>query len=81
MTALRTSGNTSFAANLLGPAVYYVVTVMLYHLYEPVSRAGSLDTALFGFGALTIGVLRASSREPVTIRTSCWSGPWRRSLR
>ncbi len=57
ITALRTSGDTRFAANLLGAAVYYVVTVMLYHLYKPVSRTGSLVTALFSFGALTIGVL------------------------
>lgn len=56
ITALRTSGDTSVAANLLGAAVYYVVTVMLYHLYRPVSRTGSLMTALFSFGALTIGV-------------------------
>jgi hypothetical protein len=57
IAALRTSGDTRFAANLLGAAVYYVVTVMLYHLYKPVSRTGSLVTALFSFGALTIGVL------------------------
>ena len=56
ITALRTSGDTSVAANLLGAAVYYVVTVMLYLLYRPVSRTGSLITALFSFGALTIGV-------------------------
>jgi hypothetical protein len=57
ITALRTSGDTSVVANLLGAAVYYVVTVMLYRLYQPVSRTGSLVTALFSFGALTIGVL------------------------
>ena len=57
ITALRTSGDTRFAANLLGAAVYYVVTVMLYHLFKPVSRTGSLVTALVSFGALTIGVL------------------------
>ena len=57
ITALRTSGDTRFAANLLGAAVYYVVTVMLYHLYKPVSRIGSLVTALFSFAALTMGVL------------------------
>jgi hypothetical protein len=57
IAALRTSGDTRFAANLLGAAVYYVVTVMLYHLYKPVSRMGSLVTALFSFAALTIGVL------------------------
>jgi hypothetical protein len=34
-----------------------VVTVMLYHLYKPVRRTGSLVTALFSFAALTIGVL------------------------
>ena len=57
ITALRTSADTRFVANILGAAVYYVVTVMLYHLYKPVSRTGSLVTALFSFGALTIGVL------------------------
>ena len=57
ITALRTSGDTRFAANLLAAAVYYVVTLMLYHLYKPVSRTGSLVTALFSFVALTIGVL------------------------
>jgi hypothetical protein len=34
-----------------------VVTVMLYQIYQPVSRLGSLVTALFSFAALTIGVL------------------------
>lgn len=57
ITALRTSGDTRFAANLLAAAVYYVVTVMLYQLFKPVSRTGSLVTALFSFTALTIGVL------------------------
>jgi hypothetical protein len=57
ITALRTSGDTRFAANLLAAAVYYVVTAMLYQLYKPVSRTGSLVTALFSFAALTIGVL------------------------
>jgi hypothetical protein len=57
IAALNTSGDTRFAANLLAAAVYYVVTVMLYHLYRPVSRTGSLGTALFSFAALTIGVL------------------------
>ncbi len=57
ITALRTSGDTRLAANILGAAVYYVVTVMLYHLYKPVSRTGSLVTAVFSFGALSIGVL------------------------
>ncbi len=57
IAALLTSGATRVTANLLGAAVYYVVTLMLYRLYEPVSRAGSLVTALFSFGALTIGVL------------------------
>jgi hypothetical protein len=57
ITALSTSGDTRFAANLLAAAVYYVVTVMLYHLYKPVSRTGSLVTALFSIAALTIGVL------------------------
>jgi len=57
IAALRTSGDTRLAANLLAAAVYYVVTVMLYHLYKPVSRTGSLVTAVFSFAALTIGVL------------------------
>jgi hypothetical protein len=57
ITALRTTGATRLGANLLGAAVYYVVTVMLYFLYEPVSRRGSLVTALLSFAALTIGVL------------------------
>lgn len=57
VAALRTSGRTSTAANLLGAAVYYVVTVMLYRLFQPVSRWGSLGTALFSFVALTLGVL------------------------
>ena len=57
ITALRTSGDMRLAANTLGAAVYCVVTVMLYHLYKPVSRTGSLVTALFSVGALTIGVL------------------------
>ena len=55
--ALNTSGDTRLAANLLAAAVYYVVTVMLYQLYTPVSRTGSLVAALFSFAALTIGVL------------------------
>lgn len=45
IAALKTSGDTRLAANLLAAAVYYVVTVMLYQLYKPVSRAGSLVTA------------------------------------
>lgn len=57
ITALRTSGDTRFAANLLAAAVYCVVTGMLYHLYKPVSQTGSLVTALFSVAALTIGVL------------------------
>lgn len=57
ITALRTSGGTRLAANLLAAAVYYVVTVMLYFLYRPVSRIGSLGTALCSAAALTIGVL------------------------
>lgn len=57
IAALNTAGDTRFAANLLAAAVYYVVTVMLYQLYKPVSRTGSLVTALFSFSALTIGVL------------------------
>jgi hypothetical protein len=57
ITALRTSGTTSVAANLLGAVVYYAVTVMLFQLYKPVSPTGSMVTALFSFAALTIGVL------------------------
>jgi hypothetical protein len=57
IAALRTSEDTRLAANLAAAAVYYVVTVMLYQLYKPVSRMGSLVTALFSFTALTIGVL------------------------
>jgi hypothetical protein len=57
IAALRTSGSRRFAANLVAAAVYYVVTTMLYQLYAPVSRVGSLATALISFGALTIGVL------------------------
>ena len=57
ITALSTSGDTRFAANLIAAAVYYVVTVMLYHLYKPASRTGSLVTALLSLAALTIGVL------------------------
>jgi len=57
IAALKTAGDTRFAANLLAAAVYYVVTVMLYQLYKPVSPTGSLVTALFSFAALTIGVL------------------------
>lgn len=55
--ALRTSGDMRLATNLIAAAVYYVVTVMLYRLYAPVSRTGSLVTALISFTALTIGVL------------------------
>jgi hypothetical protein len=54
---LGASDDTRFAANLVAAAFYYVVTVMLYQLYKPVSRPGSLLTALFSFAALTIGVL------------------------
>lgn len=57
IAALSTSGDTRLAANLVAAAVYYVVTVMLYQLYKPVSPLGSLVTALFSFAALTIGVL------------------------
>ena len=57
ITALNTSGRPQLAANLLAAAVYYVVTVMLYRLYQPVSAKGSLVTALFSFAALTIGLL------------------------
>ncbi len=59
ITALRSSSDTRLAANLIAAAVYYVVTVMLYHLYWPVSRTGSLVTAAFSFVALTMGVLNA----------------------
>lgn len=57
IAALGTSGQLRVATNLLASAVYYVVTVMLFQLYRPVSRTGSLVTALFSFTALTIGVL------------------------
>lgn len=57
IAALSTSGDTRLVANLAAAAVYYVVTVMLYLLYEPVSRMGSLVTALVSFTALTLGVL------------------------
>lgn len=59
IASLRTSGDMRVAANLLASAVYYVVTVMLYHLFKPVSPTGSLVTALFSFVAITIGVLSA----------------------
>ena len=59
IASLRTSGDTRVAANLLASAVYYVVTLMLYHIFKPVSPAGSLVTALFSFVAITIGVLSA----------------------
>ena len=57
IASLRMSGDARFVANLLASAVYYVVTVMLYHLFKPVSPTGSLVTALFSFVAITIGVL------------------------
>jgi hypothetical protein len=57
IAGLNTTGHTRLAANLLAAAVYYVVTVMLYQLYRPVSPTGSGVTALFSFAALTIGVL------------------------
>ncbi|MGA7993082.1 MAG: DUF4386 domain-containing protein [Thermoanaerobaculia bacterium] len=57
IAALTTAGDTRLAANLVAAVVYYVVTVMLYQLYKPVSPTGSLVTALFSFAALTIGVL------------------------
>jgi hypothetical membrane protein len=57
IAALNSRGNTRFAANLIAAVVYYVVTLMLYQLYKPVSPTGSLVTALFSFAALTIGVL------------------------
>lgn len=59
IASLRMSGDMRVAANLLASAVYYVVTVMLYHLFKPVSPTGSLVTALFSFVAITIGVLSA----------------------
>lgn len=58
IAALNTSGPTRLAVSLLAAAVYYVVTVMLYQLYKPVSPTGSLVTALFSLAALTIGVLQ-----------------------
>ena len=57
IAALETSGDTRLAANTLAATVYYVVTAMLYQLYKPVSCTGSLMTAAFSFGALTIGLL------------------------
>ncbi len=69
IAALNTSGDTGFAANLVAAAVYYVVTVMLYQLYKPVSRPGSLVTALFSFAALTIGVLSDFGVVRVPINT------------
>ncbi len=57
LTGLRASGHLRLVANILGAVVYYVVTVLLYYLYKPVSRAGSLATALFSFVALTLGLL------------------------
>jgi hypothetical protein len=54
---MKTSDDKRVATNLVAAALYYVVTVMLYQLYKPVSRAGSFVTALFSFTALTIGVL------------------------
>jgi hypothetical protein len=57
IAALGASGDARFGANLMAAVVYYVVTVMLYQLYKPVSPTGSLVTALFSFAALTIGLL------------------------
>jgi hypothetical protein len=57
IAGLKTAGDTRLAANIIAAVVYYVVTVMLYQLYKPVSPAGSLVTALFSFAALTIGLL------------------------
>jgi hypothetical protein len=57
ITALLTAGGTKLITNLIGAAVYYVVTVMLFYLFKPVSRVGSLVTALVSFSALTVGVL------------------------
>ena len=58
IAAISTSGDTQVAANLVAAAVYYVVTVMLYHIYKPVSRLGSLVAALFSFVGITMGVFR-----------------------
>jgi hypothetical protein len=58
IAAITSSGQTSVTANLLAAAVYYVVTVMLYHVYRPVSHWGSLVTALFSFAGITMGVFR-----------------------
>lgn len=57
IAAITTSGGTRVAANLVAAAVYCVVTVMLYRLYKPVSRRGSLVTALFSLVAIAMGVL------------------------
>ena len=57
IAALNAAGSTRVAANLAAAGVYYVVTMMLYLLYKPVSPTGSLVTALFSVAALTIGVL------------------------
>jgi hypothetical protein len=57
IAAMTTSGAKRLATNLVAAVLYYVVTVMLYQLYKPVSWTGSLVTALFSFSALTIGVL------------------------
>jgi len=57
ITALRTEGNTRLVANLLGAAVYCVVTAMLYVLYRPVNRAASVATAVVSLTAITLGVL------------------------
>jgi hypothetical protein len=57
VAGLSTSGSTQLSANLIAAAFYYVVTVMLYLLFKPVSHTGSLVTALFSFTALTMGVL------------------------
>jgi hypothetical protein len=57
IAALTTSGNVRLVTNLTATAIYYVVTMVLYQLYKPVSRVGSLATAVLSFTALTIGLL------------------------
>jgi hypothetical protein len=69
IATFRTSGDTHFAVSLLAALVYYVVTVLLYQLYKPVSPTGSLVTALFSFTALTIGVLSDFGVGPFPLNT------------
>lgn len=58
ITALNASGGARTTANLVGAALYYAVTLMLYRLYKPVTRTGSLVTAAFSLTAVTLGVFR-----------------------